>query len=173
MTRIRYELPEDAAAVRTVNFEAFGQPDEGAVVDAIRDNCEQIVSLVALDGDRVVGHILFSPATVETPADKIGGMGLAPMSVLPSHQRCGVGSELIKAGIQILREEGYPFVVVLGHPQYYPRFGFSPASQYGIRCEWEVPDEVFMILPLDTDRMRDVHGLARYRPEFAGNVDGP
>jgi putative acetyltransferase len=90
------------------------------------------------------------------------------MAVLPERQRCGIGSRLVKAGIVECRNAGYDCVVVLGHPTYYPRFGFVPACQYGIKSEYEVPDEAFMILALPEGVLRDRGGLARYQPEFRG-----
>ena len=97
------------------------------------------LSLVAVVQNRVVGHVLFSPATVESEGSVVRGMGLAPMAVLPEWQRRGIGSELIGSGIAGLASRQCPFVLVLGHAEYYPRFGFEPASRYGIRSEWEVP----------------------------------
>ena len=89
------------------------------------------------------------------------------MAVLPERQRQGIGSELVETGLAELRERDCPFVIVLGHPEYYPRFGFEPASRHGIKCEWEVPDEAFMILVLDEVRMPEAGGRARYRAEFS------
>ena len=148
--------------MRRVNSEAFGQPDEAGIVDALRAHCADRLSLVALDGEDVVGHILFTPATLE----RIEGMGLAPMAVLPDRQRDGIGSELVRRGLDELRERGCPFVIVLGHPEYYPRFGFERASARGIRCKWEAPDEAFMIFVFDEAAMAGVSGLAHYRSEF-------
>ena len=95
------------------------------------------------------------------------GMGLAPMAVLPEHQRQGIGSELVRAGLAELRERDCIFVIVLGHPEYYPRFGFEPASKHGIKCEWAVPDEAFMILVFDETHLPEAGGRVRYRPEFS------
>jgi putative acetyltransferase len=92
---------------------------------------------VAVDGGRIVGHILFSPITVETNHQGIKGMGLAPMAVLPERQRQGIGSALVREGLSLLSAQQCPFVIVVGHPEYYPRFGFVPASQYGLICPWE------------------------------------
>ncbi len=94
-------------------------------------------------------------------------MGLAPIAVLPGLQRLGIGKALIEAGIDKIRASGEPFVLVLGHPGYYPTFGFVPASPFGIRCEYDgVPDEAFMILVLKDDTMAGISGVAKYRPEF-------
>jgi putative acetyltransferase len=164
---VRPERPADVAAVRRVNEEAFGQPAEAAIVDALRRHCPDALSLVATEGDSVVGHIFFSPATVECGQRVIEGMGLAPMAVLPGRQRRGIGTLLARAGIATLRERRCPFVIVLGHPEYYPRFGFVPASRHGLRCQWDgVPDEAFMVLILDEGVMQGVSGVASYRSEF-------
>jgi putative acetyltransferase len=96
-------------------------------------------------------------------------MGLAPMAVVPGRQREGIGSRLVREGIERLRARRCPFVVVLGHPEYYPRFGFEPASRRAVRCEWDVPDEAFRILVLDEESMSGVSGLARYREEFSAS----
>jgi putative acetyltransferase len=160
---IRPEQPGDMQAIREVNRRAFGQEQEGAIVDALRANGAAQLSLIAsLDG-RIVGHILYSPVQV----GDVVGAGLGPMAVLPDYQRRGIGSRLVEAGIQRLEEQGCPFFVVVGHPAFYPRFGFEPASRHGIACEWTVPDEAFMALIVDTARMKGVGGVARYRPEFA------
>lgn len=169
MIQIREERPEDIEAIRRINLEAFGQPAEAEVVDQLREACENLLSLVAVEGGEVVGHILFSPATIgeEGAALEVSGMGLAPMAVLPKNQGQGIGSLLIHNGIKMLRERGCPFVIVLGYPEYYPRFGFERASRYGIHSQWsEVPDEAFMILILNKTAMVGASGIARYRREF-------
>jgi putative acetyltransferase len=98
---------------------------------------------------------------------RIVGMGLAPMAVRPDRQRQGIGSQLVKRGLDLLRERGCPFVVVLGHPEYYPRFGFAPASLRGLSSPWDgIPDSAFMALILDAQAMAGVSGVARYREEF-------
>jgi putative acetyltransferase len=164
---IREERPEDIAAIRALNDAAFGQPQEGRIVDALRANGGLLLSLVATVDDRVVGHIAYSPVTIETEGQTITGAGLGPMAVLPELQRRGIGSRLVEAGNQRMRDTGQPFIIVLGHAEYYPRFGFKPASTFGVRCEWEVPDEVFMLLVLDEAKLRGISGLARYREEFS------
>lgn len=164
---IRCERVEDIPAIRFVNDRAFGQPNEGAVIEQLRGTCEGLLSLVAEVDGRVVGHILFSPAVLELEeGGELSGMGLAPVAVLPDWQNQGIGSDLVTAGLAILGGSPCPFVIVLGHPDYYPRFGFEPASGHGIRCQWDVPDEAFMVLVMDEEAMRGASGLARYRPEW-------
>jgi putative acetyltransferase len=164
--RIRSEHPADVAAVRAVNDLAFGQSTEGEIVDRLRVACPERLSFVAEDED-IVGHILFTPATVSSPEGPVTGMGLAPMAVVPERQRQGIGSALVEHGLEFLRSRGCPFVIVLGHPEFYPRFGFERASRYGLRCQWEgVPDQAFMVLVLDRGAMAGIEGVARYREEF-------
>ena len=165
--KIREEIFQDVDAIRTVNEKAFGQPQEANIIDRLRANCEGLLSLVALQDEKIIGHILFSPVTIEDHHGILNGVGLAPMAVLPEFQRQGIGSKLIKAGIEILKTSGCPFIIVLGHPEYYPRFGFEPTSHYGIRSQWEgVPDNAFMILWLGKSRINDMSGIAKYRDEF-------
>ncbi|MES9946822.1 MAG: N-acetyltransferase [Candidatus Thiodiazotropha sp.] len=167
MITIRPEQPRDIAAVRAINQAAFDEPVEANIVDLLRSACPDAVSLVAVEDDRVLGHIFFSPASVRGEHGVTQGMGLAPMAVLPERQRQGIGSLLVEAGIDVMRERHCPFIIVLGHPEYYPRFGFAPASRYGLSCQWDgVPDEAFMVLILDESAMAGVSGTARYRDEF-------
>ena len=165
---IREERPADAAAIREVNNLAFGQELEGNIVAALRTNGAAVLSLVATDKGRVVGHIMYSRVMIggELIGSDLIGAGLGPMAVLPEYQRQGIGSRLVRAGNERLAAEGWPFIVVVGHPEYYPRFGFRPASERGLQCEWEVPDEVFMLLITDEAQMRGVAGLAKYPHEF-------
>lgn len=166
MIHIRKEAPGDVPAIRRVNRLAFAQPQESRIVDQVRGNCRGILSLVAREGTQVLGHILFSPAVLKSGSVALRGMGLAPMAVHPDHQGRGIGSRLVITGLGHLLRKQCPFVVVLGHPAYYPRFGFDRASRFDIRSEWEVPDEAFMILPLDPSALRGISGIAKYRPEF-------
>ncbi len=173
MIAIREERPADVAAIRDVNDRAFDQPLEGRIVDALRDHGVVQLSLVAVVDDRVVGHILFSPvATAATGAAGVEASGLGPMAVVPEQQRRGVGAALIDAGLARLRAVGCPFVVVLGHHDYYTRFGFVPASRHGLRCEWDVPDESFMVHILDAAVTAAAAGPVRYRPEFLMEMPG-
>jgi putative acetyltransferase len=167
MITIRREQHSDIAAVRVINETAFGQPVEAGIDDSIRAVCSDAVSFVAIDVERVVGHIFFSPVVVTGASGTIQGMGLAPMAVLPEQQRQGIGSMLVEAGIEEMRELECPFIIVIGHPEYYPRFGFVPAFRHGVSCQWEgVPEEAFMVLILDEVAMAGVSGTARYREEF-------
>jgi putative acetyltransferase len=163
LIEIRDEQFGDVAAIRELNQLAFGQDQEGNIIDALRSHGAASLSLVATQNGRVVGHIMYSPASV---GDVIG-VGLGPMAVLPGHQRQGIGSKLVDTGNGKLKEAGCPFIIVLGHPNYYPRFGFTPARPRGITCEWDVPDDVFMLLVLDQTQMQGVSGLAKYRAEFS------
>jgi putative acetyltransferase len=164
MISIRRERPRDMVGIRAVNEAAFGKRTEADIVDALRAACPDHLSVVVESAGTIVGHILFSPVTVEGGSQYRHGMGLAPMAVMPDRQRQGIGSRLIEAGLEILREQGYSFVIVLGHPEFYPRFGFVPASHHGLRCQWVgVPDEAFMVLVLDEASMAGVTGVARYR----------
>lgn len=163
---IRPERPDDVARVRDLNTQAFGQPAEARLVDALRLKCAEALSLVA-EEDAVVGHILFTPVTIDHPEYPLIGMGLAPMAVHPDRQRRGIGTQLVTRGLEMLRERACPFVVVVGHPEYYPRFGFEPASRRGLASQWAgIPDEAFMVLVLDETAMAGAAGVARYRTEF-------
>ena len=165
LLEIREERPGDAAPIRELNRLAFGQGQEGHIVDALRSNGAALLSLVATLTGCIVGHIMYSPASV---GGAVTGAALGPMAVLPGHQRQGIGTKLAEAGNRKLRDAGCPFIIVVGHAGYYPRFGFKAASTRGIMCEWDVPDDVFMVLILDEARMQGVSGLAKYRPEFSG-----
>ncbi len=163
---IRPEKPEDIPAVRIVNERAFGGAAEADLVDALRRNGKAPISLVAEDDGRVVGHILFSPVTIETSERELVGVGLAPMSVIPERQNQRIGSLLVEEGLRRCREDGHRFAVVLGHPGFYPRFGFVPAGRFGIKSEYDVADEVFMVMELREGALRGCAGVVKYQPEF-------
>jgi len=166
MLVVRAETPSDRGAVRLVNERAFGQPAEADLVDALRENARPRVSLVAEAEGRVVGHIFFSPVVVESEAGAWEACALGPMGVLPEFQRRGVGSELIRRGLEECRRAGQEVVFVLGHADYYPRFGFRTAAAFGLRCEYPVPEEVFMVAELREGALAGRTGLVKYRPEF-------
>jgi len=162
---IRPERRADIPAIRTVNREAFEAPTEADLVDALREQAQPIVSLVAEDADTIVGHILFSPAVLPAHPD-IKIMGLAPMAVVPARQRQGVGSALVQEGLDRCRQLGTVVVIVVGHSAYYPKFGFTPASRFGVACEYEVPDDAFMLVELEKGVLRGKSGTVRYHEAF-------
>ena len=167
MITVRPEQPQDIPAVRSVNEQAFERRTEADLVDALRAGCPEILSLVAELDDEVVGHIMFSPATVTGASSSVEGMGLGPIAVLPEYQRQGIGSRLIEEGLDHLRQRSCPFVLLVGHSSYYPRFGFERASQHGLECQWDgVPDDAFMVIVFDEDTMAGVSGVTRFRHEF-------
>jgi putative acetyltransferase len=160
---IRPEQPGDVAAVHAVHAAAFPTDEEARIVDALRGADQLSISLVAEDGGRVVGHIAFSPVTL-TGATR--GLGLAPVAVVPEYQRRGIGGQLIREGLAAAARSGAAFVVVLGHPDYYPRFGFRRAGPLGLDNEYGA-DEAFMVLELQPGSLPAGGGLVRYRAEFA------
>ena len=168
MVMIRKESPGDYAAVRRINELAFGQADEAEIVDRLRGVAQPLISLVAVLEGRVVGHILFSPVSIETEGSAFPALGLGPMAVLPGFQRQGVGSELVRHGLEEGRRLNQTVVVLIGHPEFYPRFGFSSAKAKGLRCEFEVPEEAFMVAELTPGALRGRVGVVKFRPEFGG-----
>jgi len=166
--KIRSETEGDHDQVRLLNRAAFDSGAEARLVDRLRRQADPSISLVADDGGQLVGHIMFSPATLDGRA---GGMGLAPMAVSPERQGEGIGSELVRRGLDACRELGVLWVVVLGHAEYYPRFGFVPAVRFGVTSEYDVPDEVFMAQELVEGALEGAEGRARYHPVFASLED--
>jgi putative acetyltransferase len=165
--QIRAEHVDDIRAVHAVNAAAFETSAEANLVDALREQAHPLVSLVAEDEAIVVGHIMFSPVTL-VGHTSLHLAGLAPMAVVPSRQRQGIGARLVREGLERCRQAGFGGVVVLGHAEYYPRFGFVPASRFGLRSEYDVPDDVFMALELETGALQGRWGTIRYHPAFAG-----
>lgn len=166
MITIRKELPDDIGAIHTLIEQAFDQPDEAKLVDRLRENGALTISLVAVQDSAVVGHIGFSPVSIEPGAPDFKALGLAPVAVLPQFQNKGIGSKLVRAGLDECRKHGIDIVVVLGHPEYYPRFGFVPAKPHGITWEHEAPAEAFMVKELHAGALAAVRGTVRFRPEF-------
>jgi len=152
-------------AVRKVNAAAFGREAEGELVDALRRSGALALSMVAEEGGRIVGHIAFSPGRVVGDDFEYEAMALGPVAVLPDWQKQGVGSQLVRAGLEALRERGARPVFLLGHVTYYPRFGFEPAQEHGVCCEFDVAPEYFMVwAPLEEPPGR--RGTFYFRPEF-------
>lgn len=165
MELIRPERIEDAAAVRRVLVTAFPTAAEADLVERLRANGKAVIALVALDGDSIVGHILFSPVTLEPLAGAVG-LGLAPVAVLPDHEKHGVGRRLIQNGLAECHRWGAVFIVVIGDPPYYSRFGFEPAAKHGLRSEFGAGD-AFMVFELESGALPPAGTLVKYAPEFA------
>lgn len=166
MLVIRPETPEDSAAIRNVNQEAFGSSVEADLVKKLRSGQKYTLSLVATDGEMIIGHILFSPVIIGSGSSGFEALGLGPMAVLPAYQRQGIGGQLVRTGLEECRGLGHEIIVVLGHPAYYPRFGFMPAKPRDIECEFEVPDEAWMLLELREGALAGRKGAVKFQPEF-------
>ncbi len=165
---IRPESPADIPPIQRVNRLAFEREDEARLVDGLRASGAVILSLVAVLDGQIVGHILFSPVTVRDGDQQWTAVGLGPMAVLPAFQNLGVGSALIRHALDHLQKAGLEVVFVLGHPQYYPRFGFKPSKPYGIEWEVNVPEDVFMVLELRENALAGKRGIVQYHPLFNG-----
>ena len=163
---IRNESAKDIEAIYKLNSSAFPSEAEAKLVDPLRELDQTAVSLVTESSRRVVGHILFSEVTLsDHPELKVVGLG--PMSVTPEYQRNGIGSALDKAGLEACKTEGYEAVVVLGHPSFYPKFGFQPSTEFGFKSEYDVPQEVFMALELRQNSLSEASGVISYHAEFS------
>jgi putative acetyltransferase len=161
---VRDEQPGDREHVRTVNEAAFGRRDEADLIESLRREGAVLVSLVAEIENTIIGHILFSRLTIETAEGPIAAVALAPMAVLPQHQRQGIGGKLIRHGLAKLREGGERIVIVLGHRDYYPRFGFSCEKASVLASPF--PPESFMALELAAGALDGVRGSVRYPAAF-------
>lgn len=164
MVKIRPETEEDFPQVYRANVLAFESETEAKLVEKLR-KVESYIALVAETDGNIVGHISFTPVTLND--EQITFLGLAPMAVLPEFQNQSIGSELVREGLKICAEKGFTAVFVLGHPTYYPRFGFEPARVKGFTCEYDAPDEAFMVLELAASALKGKQGLVKYNPEFA------
>ena len=164
--RVREEEQRDRDSVHALNVAAFETSAEANLVDALRERAQPVLSLVAEEAARIVGHVLFTPVSLSGHADR-RIMGLAPMAVAPERQRKGIGSALVRAGLERCRDLGFGAVVVLGHPSFYPRFGFQPAARFGITCEYDAPTEAFMLVELVPGYMRGAAGTVQFHPAFA------
>ena len=163
---IRDEQPADIPAIFEVNRLAFESTVEPELVDKLRASGKATLSLVAEDEGQVVGHILFSPARIESPAGVVAVMALGPLAVLPGRQRQGIGSALVRAGLKQLRNDGARICILEGSPQYYPRFGFMDALPLEITCQFEAPPGCFMVAELQPGALAGVNGKAYYAEEF-------
>jgi putative acetyltransferase len=166
VTAIRPSQGSDREAIRAVLAAAFGRPDEAELALRLLAREPACISLVAEREEEIVGHVLFSPVRVEGHELAPPPYGLGPLAVLPEHQREGAGSALARAGIEACRKAGAPFLVVLGHPPYYPRFGFVPAMRFGLTFGDAPPRDAFMALELVPGALARVRGPVRYALEF-------
>lgn len=161
---IRAERADDDAPIRAILLAAFGREAEARLVDRLHASGKIACSLVAEEEGRILGHVMFSRVTIGETA--VPALSLAPLAVLPAFQRLGIGSALVSAGLQQLRLGGQARVVVVGDPAYYPRFGFVPASRFGLVCPFPVPEDAFMAIALARDAWRDAAGMVQYGHEF-------
>jgi putative acetyltransferase len=155
---------EEWSAIHSINEEAFGRPDEADLVDRLRREGVVLASVVAELEKRIVGHVLFSRMSIETDGGSIPAAALAPMAVLPEHQRQGIGGRLIGHGLDLLRQGGERIAIVLGHPGYYPRFGFSSAKARSLESPF--PPEAFMAMELSPGALDGIRGKVRYPAAF-------
>jgi putative acetyltransferase len=165
---VREETPQDHEAIREVNRLAFKGEEEAQLVDRLRADGLVVASLVAVEDGQVVGHILFSELAIQTNEGGLRAVALAPMAVRPEAQRRGIGSALVRQGLRVCRERGRSAVIVVGHPAYYPRFGFSAERARNLRSPFS--GDAFMALELTPRALENVIGTVRY-PEAFGLAD--
>ena len=163
---IRTERETDFSTVYKINCKAFGTTEEALLVNKIRKSGIPIISLVSEINNKLVGHILFSQAHIVSENSRIEIMVLAPMAVLPEYQRRNVGSEMVKLGLKLCIQNAYGAVAVLGHPEYYPRFGFKSSVNFNITSSYDVPDDVFMIMELKDGFLNSLSGQVKYHKLF-------
>lgn len=166
MTHIMLEKPEQRAEVLALNRLAFNGEEEARIIEALTRDDLVVLSLVVLEGDKVTGHILFSRLEVEVDGRPVKAVSLAPMAVLPDHQNKGIGSALVRRGLDLLAARGFEAVIVLGHTEFYPRFGFLPETVRHIACPFEGLD-AFMGLELKPGVLAGLSGECRYPAAFA------
>jgi len=165
---IRNERKNDYNQIKKINDLAFGQKNEGKMIEALRKTSDYnyLLSLVAEIKDKIVGHVLFYPIKIRNKADKCTLLSLAPMAVHPEYQNKGIGVKLVKRGLEIAKELSFSAVIVVGHPKYYPRFGFIPAKNWEIKLPFDVPDDVFLALELEENALKNCSGTVEYPKEY-------
>jgi len=165
MIRIRPERPGEADAVRAIHLAAFKTWAEAALVDRLRHDGDALVSLIAETEGEFFGHVLFSPVRLDPPTVGVSGAALAPIAVMPAHQGRHLGTRLVLAGLEACREAGVDFVVVLGDPIFYSRFGFRAADRVGLDDPWG-GGTAFQALELKPGCLGEYEGMVRYAPAF-------
>jgi putative acetyltransferase len=161
--KIQKESPEHYQAIHDILISCFKSDAEAKLVSGLRKNNKVVIALVALHEGEAVGHIMFSRVTTSPPANALG-LGLAPLAVMPAFQRQGIGKKLVQEGLRLCKQINFDYVVLLGDPSYYQRFGFMKASDFGIKNEYGV-DEPFMLIQLGSRELP--RGLVRYCEEFS------
>lgn len=166
MSVIRDERPADAEAVHAVLLAAFGREAEACLVERLRASGKIAFALVAEEKGRVLGHMAFSRIAIGSGDSDVSALALAPLAVMPAFQRLGIGSALVSAGLERCRTERHARVLVVGDPVYYGRFGFVPASRFGLKCPFPAPEEAFMAIELEPAAFAQISGVVRYGHEF-------
>jgi putative acetyltransferase len=166
--KIRNEHNQDYTGIKDLLQITFQRENEARLVDAIRSSKGYIpeLSFVAVNGNQIAGYIMFSKAWIDREEKIMETLVLAPLAVLPEYQKLGIGSILVQRGLEVVHDLGYPHVFVLGHPGYYPRFGFMPAKERGISCPYSVPDPAFMVYEVREKELAGVEGTLIYPPAF-------
>jgi predicted N-acetyltransferase YhbS len=166
--KIRSEEKDDYNEIKKINELAFDQKNEGKLVDDLRKKPDfnHLLSLVAKIKGKIVGHILFYPIKIKNEKKEHIVLSLAPIAVHPDFQNLGIGSKLVKRGLETAKETGSAAVIVVGHPNYYPRFGFSPASKWNIKLPIECPYDVFLAIELKKNSLKGVSGLVEFPKEY-------
>lgn len=162
---IREETMDDIDRIFQINSQAFETAAEAQLVNRLREQAEPFLSLVAERDGILLGHLLLTPVSLNNDP-QLNLMGLAPMAVAPGNQNSGIGTALVEAGLSHCRNLGVGAIVVLGHPEFYPRFGFEPSTNFDIRSEYDVPADVFMAQELQPNYLKDLSGTIQYHPAF-------
>jgi len=165
---IRQELKEDSEKIKEINDQAFEQEDESRLVNKLREKDQFMpeLSLIAEIDKKLVGHILFYPVRIKYAHGEHTTLSLGPMAVIPEYQKKGIGGKLIIEGLKRAKDFGFRSVIVVGHPEYYPKFGFTKASNWDLKVPFEVRDEVFMALEIIKGELQDKPGIIEYPKEF-------
>lgn len=164
---IRPEIAADRQGIRELVTAAFDSANEADLADALRDDGALAVSLTAVQGGAIIGYIGFSRIRITGQGGTTTALALAPVAVHPEHQRKGIGAELIRTGLNRAREVGFDVVVVVGHADYYPRFGFKSARSHGVHCPFDVPDSAWMLVELAPGSVSRHAGMVDYHAAFS------